>query len=156
MFFKKNLLLDISSFPVPSLAWKSYNRNLSSTHFALIHDLDNFALIWNIITTSTRICFLWPLIKCFLNFSCFLKLTSHLLQFLPELSFLTNFYSISVFQLSSMISFFSVSSHLFSSCSSCSLFLPLNLFRFLVYHISFIGFYLCFRIYFSHLTCLIH
>ena len=44
----KKLLLNISSFPVPSLAWKSYNRNLSFKHFALIHDLDNFALIWNI------------------------------------------------------------------------------------------------------------
>ena len=87
MFFKKNLLLDISSFPVPSLAWKSYNRNLSSTHFALIHDLDNFALIWNIITTSTRICFLWPLIKCFLNFSCFLNLLHICYSFYPSYLF---------------------------------------------------------------------
>ena len=44
----QKLLLNISSFTLPSFAWESYNRNLSFKHFALIHDLDNFALIWNI------------------------------------------------------------------------------------------------------------
>ena len=82
----QKLLLNISSFTVPSFSWKSYNRNLSFKHFTLIHDLNNFALIWNFQYIVFTHLYSWSSIKCSLEVSCFLKLTSHFLQLPFELS----------------------------------------------------------------------